>query len=413
MSETTDNKPAAGKPTRHLGESLPEDQLHHDPLLDCLLMGWEEEGRKARVLFPDAGQGSVSLDREAIEARYAGIAIFARPHFRFDQRTPQVGEVVQRHWFWGTFLEQMPVYRDVLMAAAIINVLALAMPLFVMNVYDRVVPNFAVETLWMLAAGILLVLGIDYTLRLLRGHFVDLAGARIDHKLSALIMERVLGMRMADRPASVGSFAATLRSFESVRDFIASATITALIDWPFALLFLLVIAWISWPLVFVPVLGAIAMLIYSYVIQHKMHELSETTYRASALRNATLIESLTALETIKAHGAEGQMQAKWEKTAAFLARVSAELRLLSSSAFASGINTQTLTLQSAAQKAVLSNPEVLQRWHAYKAAQGKRDAAACAMPPTSRASICASSGRMAATSTATPASMNPAPPKSC
>ena len=403
MSETQENKPASGKATLHLGESLPEDRLHHDPLLDCLveltrihgrpstraalsaglplpkigltpslfhraaaragfsskvvrrplekietvllpaillldgneaclLMSWENGGSRAQVLFPDAGQGSVTISREMLEERYAGIVIFARPHFRFDQRTPKIGEVVQRHWFWGAFLEQMPVYRDVMMAAAIINILALAMPLFTMNVYDRVVPNFAVETLWMLAAGILLVLGVDYALRLLRGHFVDLAGARIDHKLSALIMERVLGMRMADRPASVGSFAATLRSFESVRDFIASATVTALIDWPFAILFLLVMAWISWPLVFIPMLGGIAMLIYSYVIQHKMHELSETTYRAAALRNATLIESLTALETIKAHGAEGQMQAKWEKTAAFLARVSGELRLLSSSA---------------------------------------------------------------------------------
>ena len=412
MSDEPDKKEAAPpKASLHLGEALPEDQLHHDPLLDCLveltrihgrpstraalsaglplprigltpslfhraaaragfaskvvrrpleriepallpailllegnqaclLVGWqgEGEGATAQVLFPESGQGAVSLPRAEIERRYAGIAIFARPRFRFDQRTPQVGEIAQRHWFWGAFLEQLPVYRDVLMAAAIINVLALAMPLFTMNVYDRVVPNFAVETLWMMAAGILLVLGVDYALRLLRGHFVDLAGARIDHQLSALIMERVLGMRMADRPASVGSFAATLRSFESVRDFIASASVTALIDFPFAILFLLAMAWISWPLVFVPVLGGIAMLVYSYVIQHKMQELSETTYRASALRNATLIESLTALETIKAHGAEGQMQAKWEKTAAFLARVSGELRLLSSSVM-NGANT--------------------------------------------------------------------------
>ena len=411
MSEEPDKKAAPPKASLHLGEALPEDQLHHDPLLDCLveltrihgrpstraalsaglplprigltpslfhraaaragfaskvvrrplekiepallpailllegnqaclLMGWqgEGEGATAQVLFPESGQGAVSLPRGEVERRYAGIAIFARPRFRFDQRTPQVGEIAQRHWFWGAFLEQLPVYRDVLMAAAIINVLALAMPLFTMNVYDRVVPNFAVETLWMMAAGILLVLGVDYALRLLRGHFVDLAGARIDHQLSALIMERVLGMRMADRPASVGSFAATLRSFESVRDFIASASVTALIDFPFAILFLLAMAWISWPLVFVPVLGGIAMLVYSYVIQHKMQELSETTYRASALRNATLIESLTALETIKAHGAEGQMQAKWEKTAAFLARVSGELRLLSSSVM-NGANT--------------------------------------------------------------------------
>lgn len=298
----------------------------------CLLLGWEPDGATARVLFPETGQGGVTLPREDLARRYVGIAIFARPHFRFDERTPELGDVAQRHWFWGALIEQWPVYRDILAAALLINLFALAMPLFTMNVYDRVVPNFGVETLWMLAASLMLVLGLDYALRLLRGHFIDLASARIDIKLSTLIMERVLGMRLADRPVSVGSFAATLRSFESVRDFIASATVTAMIDLPFALLFLLVILWISWPLVFLPMLGALAVIIYSYVIQHKMHELSESTFRAAALRNATLVESLTALETIKAHGAEGQMQEKWEKTAAFLARVSSQLRLLSSSA---------------------------------------------------------------------------------
>ena len=148
---------------------------------------------------------------------------------------------------------------------------------------------------------------------------------------------------MADRPASVGSFAATLRSFESVRDFIASATVTALIDLPFALLFMLVILWISWPLVFFPIIGAIVLVVYSYIVQHKMQELSESTFRAAALRNATLVESLTALETIKAHGAEGQMQQKWEKTAAFLARVNSQLRLLSASAINGG-NTAIQTV---------------------------------------------------------------------
>ncbi len=298
----------------------------------CILMGWDEDGSSAKLLFPDTAQGTVSLSRENLHARYEGIALFARPHFRFDQRTPAVVEVVQRHWFWGAIMEQLPVYKDILGAAALINVFALALPIFTMNVYDRVVPNNAVETLWMLASGLLLVFAVDYTIRLLRGHFVDLASSRIDLKLSALIMERVLGMRLANRPASVGSFAANMRSFETVRDFIASATVTAIIDLPFSLLFLAVILWISWPLVVFPILGIIGVLIYSYVIQYKMRELSETTFRAAALRNATLIESLTALETIKANGAEGLMQAKWEKTAAFLARTSARLRLLSSSA---------------------------------------------------------------------------------
>lgn len=306
----------------------------------CVLMDWDESGENARLLFPDTAQGSVTLSRNEIKARYVGIAIFARPHFRFDLRTPEIVKVVQRHWFWGAVADQLPVYRDILAAAALINVFALAMPIFTMNVYDRVVPNNALETLWMLSGGLFLVLVVDYLIRLLRGHFIDLASSRIDLELSALIMEKVLGMRLAARPASVGSFAANLRSFETVRDFIASATVTAVVDLPFALLFLLVMMWISWPLVALPILGIIGVVIYSYVIQHKMRELTETTYRASALRNATLIESLTALETIKANGAEGLMQAKWEKTAAFLARNSARVRLLSSSAM-NGASTLT------------------------------------------------------------------------
>ena len=298
----------------------------------CVLLGWNAAGDEARLLFPETGQGEVTLTRSELAERYVGIALFARPRFTFDARTPEVGKVVQRHWFWGALLEQAPLYRDVLGAALLINVFALVMPIFSMNVYDRVVPNNATETLWMLALGVLLVVGMDFMMRLLRGHFIDLASARIDVKLSALIMERVLGMRLEAKPASVGSFTSNLRSFESVRDFIASATVTALIDFPFALIFLLVILWISWPLVLIPIVGLIVGVIYAYVVQHKMHELSETTYRAAALRNAALVESLTALETIKTQGAEGVVQNKWERTSAFLSRTNAQMRLLSASA---------------------------------------------------------------------------------
>ena len=298
----------------------------------CVLLGWNEAGDTAQLLFPETGQGEITLARAELAERYMGIALFARPRFAFDARTPEVGKVVQRHWFWGALLEQRAVYRDVIGAALLINVFALVMPLFSMNVYDRVVPNNATDTLWMLALGVLLIFVMDFMMRLLRGHFVDLASARIDVKLSALIMERVLGMRLEMKPASVGSFASNLRSFESVRDFIASATVTALIDFPFALIFILVIAWVSWPLVFIPIVGLIIGLIYAYLIQHKMHELAETTYRASALRNASLVESLTALETIKTQGAEGVVQNKWERTTAFLARTSAQMRLLSATA---------------------------------------------------------------------------------
>jgi len=308
----------------------------------CVLLGWDESGENARLLFPETGQGTVVLGRAELAARYTGIAIFARPHFRFDKRTPQVGEVKLRHWFWGAMADQWPVYRDVLAAALLINVMALTMPLFTMNVYDRVVPNRAIETLWVLALGVALVIVFDLVLRTLRGYFIDLASARIDMQLSAKIMERVLGVRMEARPAAVGSFASNLRSFESVRDFITSATVTTFIDLPFALLFLLVIAIIAWPLIFPVLVAMILVTIYAYVLQHKMHELSETTYRAGALRNATLIESLTALETIKTQGAEGVMQNKWEKSVAFVARVNNQMRFLSAAATNGAMEVQQL-----------------------------------------------------------------------
>jgi ATP-binding cassette subfamily C protein LapB len=295
----------------------------------CVLVGWSKSGNSAQVLLPEAAGGAIRMTRKELSKRYIGVALFARPRFVFDARAPEVNKITGRHWFWGALFEQAPVYRDVIGAALLINLFAMALPLFTMNVYDRVVPNNATDTLWVLVIGVFLVFGMDFVMRLLRSHFIDLASARIDVKLSAMIMERVLGMRLEERPASVGSFASNLRSFESVRDFIASVTITALIDFPFALLFLLVIAWIAWPLVLVPLCGIVIGLIYAYILQFRMHELAETTYRATAMRNASLIESLTTLETIKTQRAEGTLQTKWESTTAFLARTGAQLRLLS------------------------------------------------------------------------------------
>lgn len=297
----------------------------------CVLLGWQDEGRTARVIFPELDQAEATLPRDELAARYAGHTILARPEFRFDARAPEVGRVKHRHWFWGTLADNTHLYRDVLLAAFMINLFAIALPLFTMNVYDRVVPNHAIETLWMLAIGVALVLVADLVLRTMRGYFLDLAGSRVDVRLSAYIMERVLGLRMENRPVSAGSFAANLRSFETIRDFITSATVTAFIDVPFALIFLVVIGWIAWPIILPILFGMLLLIAYALTVHSKMHELSETTYRASAMRNATLIESLVGLEAIKALGAEGVMQRKWESSANFLSRVSAQLRLLSSS----------------------------------------------------------------------------------
>jgi ATP-binding cassette subfamily C protein LapB len=306
----------------------------------CVLLGWDHAADQARVLLPQTGQGAVSLARTELLQRYSGVTLFVRPHFRFDARTPEVRATTAKHWFWSALLQQRFVYRDVLWAALLINLFALAFPMFSMNVYDRVVPNNAVETLWALAIGVLLVLGADLFMRLLRSHFVDEASARIDVQISASLMEKVLGMRLEHRPESVGSFASNLRGFEQVRDFIASSTVTALIDLPFALLFVVVMAWIS-PWLAVPVLLAfVTILGVGWVLQQRLHHLAETTYKASALRNATLVESLAGIETIKSQGAESVVQSKWERANGFLARTNVKMRALSSSAMYS---TSTLS----------------------------------------------------------------------
>ena len=298
----------------------------------CVVLGFNEDRSQASVVYPDLGDASVDVPLADLEADYLGTTLYARPTQRFDARSPEVRAGRHGHWFWGVIGESRPLYRDVLLAALLANLFALGMPLFTMNVYDRVVPNHAFETLWVLALGLSLMLVSDLVLRTLRGRFVDLASSRADVKLSAFIMERVLGTRMEQRPASAGSFASNLRSFESVRDFIGSATVVAFIDLPFTLIFLVVICWISWLMLIPLFVGSAIMVLYALAVQGRMHELAETTYRAGAQRNATLIEGLVGFETIKALAAEAPIQRKWEKSAALLARVGAQLRLLSSTA---------------------------------------------------------------------------------
>lgn len=298
----------------------------------CVLLELHEDKRHAKVVYPEMPESPVVLALAELDVEYLGAVIYVRPIQRFDARTPQVRPGHHGHWFWGVINESRPLYRDVLLAALLANLFALGMPLFTMNVYDRVVPNSAFDTLWVMGSGLLLMLVSDLVLRTMRGYFLDLASARADVKLSAFIMERVLGMRMEQRPTSAGSFASNLRAFESVRDFIGSATVVAFIDLPFGVLFMLVIGWIAWPMLLPLCVGAGLMLLYALAVQGRMNELAETSYRASAQRNATLIEGLVGFETVKALAAEGPIQLRWEKSAALLARVGSQLRLLSSTA---------------------------------------------------------------------------------
>ena len=298
----------------------------------CVLLSIGADKKTVNLLYPESGQGEVEISFDSLSEDYVGRAIFVRPRFKLDQRAPEVANLKERHWFWSAFLDQSALYKDILVAAFLINIFAIVIPFFTMNVYDRVIPSHAEETLWLLAIGVILTIFLDYSLKLIRSHFVDLAGSRIDVKLSSLIMERVLGMKLENKPVSVGSFAQTLRSFESVRDFMSSATVTTLIDLPFAILFLVIIGWISWPLIFIPILTSIIILLYSIHIKRQVHGLTEQSSRTVALKNATLIESLSSLETLKVLGAESHIQSRWESVSTQLAKLNSSVKHKSHSA---------------------------------------------------------------------------------
>lgn len=301
----------------------------------CVVLSIDKKAGTARVAFPEVGSEETLIDLEQLNETYTGFVIYVRPLFKFDDRAVRTKKLEREHWFWSVISEHRYLYRDIIVASVLSNFIAFAMPLFVMNVYNRVVPNKAVESLWVMAIGVFVMITADFVIHVTRGYLVDLAAVKTNVKLSGEMMEHVLDMRNEERSPSVGSFASSIQGFDSVRSFISSATVLAYVDLPFAILFFVVIALISWTLV-VPLLIASALiLLHAVLVQGQMRELSETTNRASSLKNATLIESLVAMETVKSLGAEGHIQTRWEKTVAFLENTNIKLRLLSSSVVSS------------------------------------------------------------------------------
>ena len=284
------------------------------------------DGEMARVILPESGEGEALLPLAELAESYLGYALFVKPKVRFDERSPSSIEYKSKHWFWGTLKLSWRIYRDVLVASFLISVFALASPLFTMNVYDRVVPNHATDTLWVLAIGVILVFAFDFILRQLRSHFLDVAGKKSEILISAKILERVMGVKLSARPPSVGSFSRHLQEFDAIRDFITSATITAVIDVPFTLIFFIIIGMLGGWMVVIPLLLVSIIVLFSFWIQGAMREAVEESGRMASVKNATLVEALSGLETIKLTGAEGQMQQRWEMANGHIAEWNAKTR---------------------------------------------------------------------------------------
>jgi ATP-binding cassette, subfamily C, bacterial LapB len=301
------------------------------------------------VLQPDAGAGETFIGAEVLEQHYEDYVIFVQPKIRFDARSDSIARPAQEHWFWDTLKQFGGMYKEVILITFLVNIFGFVVPLFTMNVYDRVVPNHTFETLWVLAAGISIIFTLDFLMRGMRAYLVDVAGKKIDLALSSKIFQNILGVHMTAKPTSVGGFASALSEFESFREFLTSATIIAVIDIPFVTLYLLLIWWIGGPMIFVPLAAIPLVVLPSLALRGTLSRLTNETMRVSTLRQSTLFESLSALETLKASTAESAYQYKWEQLIAYMGKLTLKSRLLS----ALSANAATLVQQVAGVGAVI------------------------------------------------------------
>ncbi len=290
----------------------------------------EMRGRDALVYAPGVAEPMwVAIDQ--LEPAFTGEAVVVES----DPTRERAGErpwdkVRRQHWFWSEVYKVRREFWPVMLAALVVNLLALAVPLFTMNVYDRVIPNKAVPTLWVLAIGVGLALIFDFILRIARSQLIDEIGRRLDARYSQKLFEKVMNLPMAERQGSTGAFAKRVSEYEGVRDFFASTSVVLIVDIAFMLVFLVLIAVLAGWLVMVPLLGIALTLIAGVSLQRGMGQAAIDAQADSSLQHSVLVESIGGIETLKAARAEGQMLGRWRRYAAMSAATQERMRRLTS-----------------------------------------------------------------------------------
>ena len=305
----------------------------------------EMRDRDVRLFAPGVAEPLwVPLDE--VEQAYAGQAIVVEADPTKEREGERPWDKAKRtHWFWSDVWKMRREFWPVMLAALIVNLLSLAMPLFTMNVYDRVIPNKAVSTLWVLALGVGIALVFDFILRLARSQLIDEIGRKLDAKLSQKLFEKVMNLPMADRQGSTGAFARRVSEYEMVRDFFASTTVVLVVDVFFLFLFLILITVLAGWLVMVPIVGIVVMLGAGVSLQKAMGKAVLDAQADSSLQHSVLVESIAGAETLKSARAEGQMLGRWKRYSAMSATTQERMRRLSAVAVnLAGICSQMISI---------------------------------------------------------------------
>ena len=297
----------------------------------CILDRFNEEQTQVKIIMPAEEAIEQWVDVDDLTDEYIGFGFMVKKAFEYEEDNKRTLHLEQKHWFWSTLKLSIGQYKDVLYASFLINLFVLASPLFTMNVYDRVVPNNAIETLWVFAAGVSIIYIMDTFAKFTRTYLLESAAKKSDIIMSSIIFEKVLDLKMANHPASVGSFANNLKDFDNIRGFLTNATMAALIDLPFSIIFLVVIGYLGGNIVYIPILTMTLILSYAYFIKKPLRASIESTHEASAKKSSILIEALNNIETLKTLGTLNQIQWKWEESTGEIATKSLKSRLLSAS----------------------------------------------------------------------------------
>ncbi len=243
-------------------------------------------------------------------------------------------------WFWGSMFQSKWLYFQVLVAAALTNFLGLATSLFIMVVYDRVVPNEAIESLIALTVGVSIALGFDFIIKTLRGQFVDRAGQRADGRMARIIFDKLLSLRLENRSQKSGAMASVVREFDTLREFFTSATLVAVVDLPFVFFFIWVISLIAGPLALVPLIAVPVVVFVGLIIQPFLARIAERSMKSNMSKQGVLIETLNGLETVQATGSGRLMRKRFEDASTAQSELGLRNRMLSQFAINSAASVQ-------------------------------------------------------------------------
>lgn len=272
----------------------------------------EGRGEQRQYYLRQTDGLSKVLSQQEMDDLYFGYCWFIKPRVESDIRSELPEYHLPKAWFWKVIWRFKPYYVQVILATFLINFLALVSSLYVMNVYDRVIPNKSYETLWVLSIGVVLAISFEFIAKLIRSHLTDIAGKKADLIISSAIFRRVMSLRMIDKPASSGSYANNLRDFESVREFMTSASLLALVDFPFLLLFLFVIYMLGGSLVFVPMTLIPLVILVGFLVQPKIARYMNESMREASQRQGLAVEAIDGIETLKANNAVNWAQQRWD-----------------------------------------------------------------------------------------------------